>query len=217
MSRCKCFLESFESFVGGRIPAERNGLFQQIGDGNNDAAIISNKTSIEVGEPEEGLNVQYASRCRPGENRVNFDRVHADPFRRDDVAKKGDRLNVEFTFREFKMKARVLKTLKNQMYVSLVLLESVRVNKQVVEIGNHEIGKIFSEGVVDEVLKRARSIAKAKRHNLIFIKSISTEERCFPFIPSGDRKAIVSISHIESGEVFCFAQVANHSPIRGRG
>ena len=53
-----------ESFVGGRIPAERNGLFQQIGDGNNDVAIISDKTSIEVGEPEEGLNVQYASRCR---------------------------------------------------------------------------------------------------------------------------------------------------------
>src|SRR5436190_11009855 len=106
------------------------------------------------------------------------------------------------------MKARVLKTLKSQTYVSLVLLESVRVNKQVVEIGAHEIVKIFLEGVVDEVLKRARSIAKAKRHNLIFIKSISTAEGCFPFFPSGDPKAIVSISHIEFGEVFWFAQVA---------
>ena len=81
-----CFLESFKSFIGSRLPVECNSLFQQIGDGNNDAAIISDKTSIEVGEPEEGLNVQYASRCRPGENRVNFDRVHTDPFWRDDVA-----------------------------------------------------------------------------------------------------------------------------------
>src|SRR5438552_8807288 len=105
------------------------------------------------------------------------------------------------------MKARVLKMLKNQTYVSLVLLESVRVNEQVVEIGNHEIVKIFPEGVVDEVLKRARSIAKAKRPNSIFINSISTAAGCFPFFPSGDPKAIVSISHIKFGEVFCFAQV----------
>src|SRR5437667_8200926 len=99
------------------------------------------------------------------------------------------------------MKARVLKTLKNQTYVSLVLLESVQVNKQVVKIGNHEVIKIFSEGVIDEVLKRARSIAKAKRHNLIFIKSISTAEGCFPFFPSGDPKAVVSISHIEFADL----------------
>ena len=77
-----------------------------------------------------------------------------------------------------------------------------------ITVGNHEIIKIFSEGVVDKVLKRAGSIAKAKRHNLIFIKSISTAEGCFLFFPSSDPKVIVSISHIESGEVFCFAQEA---------
>ena len=49
-------------------------------------AIISDKMSIEVGKSEEGLNVQNASRGRPGENQVNFGRVHADPFQRNDVA-----------------------------------------------------------------------------------------------------------------------------------
>ena len=115
---------------------------------------------------------------------------------------------MEFAFREFEMKTRILKTLKNQTYVSLVLFESVRVDKQVVEISNHEIVKIFSKGVIDEVLKCARSIAKAKGHNLIFIKSISTAEGRFPFFPSGDPKAVVSISHIESREVLCFSQTA---------
>src|SRR5437667_10444130 len=84
------------------------------------------------------------------------------------------------------MKTSVLKTLKNQAYMALVLLESVRINKQVVEIGNHEIVKIFSESVVDKVLKSARSIAKAKGHNLVFVKSISTVEGRFPFLSSSD-------------------------------
>src|SRR5216117_947995 len=104
------------------------------------------------------------------------------------------------------MKTRVLKTLKNQAYMVLVLLESVRINKQVIEIGNHEIVKIFSESVVDKVLKSAGSIAKAKGHNLVFVKSISTTEGRFPFFSSSDPKTIVPISHIKSGEVFCFSK-----------
>ena len=75
-------------------------------------------------------------------------------------------------------KACILKTLKNQVYMLLALLESVRIDEQVIKISNQEIVQIFLKGVVDKVLKGAGGIAKTKRHNLIFVESIieSVEE-----------------------------------------
>ena len=52
---------------------------------------------------EEGPNVQDASRSQRGKNSVDFGRVHANPFGRDNVAQKGDGLNVEFTFCGFEI------------------------------------------------------------------------------------------------------------------
>ena len=71
-------------------------------------------------------------------------------------------MNMEFTFREFEIKTSALKMLKNQAYIALVLLESVQINKQVIEIGNLEIVKIFSESVIDKVLKVPGALQRPK-------------------------------------------------------
>ena len=88
------------------------------------------------------------------------------------------------------MKTGVLKTLKNQAYVSLMVLESVRVDEQVIEIGHHEIVKIFSKGVIDILLESAWGVAKTKGHNLILVKSIPTAKHCFPFFSMSNLKRL---------------------------
>ena len=82
---CERLLESFEDVIGDDVSVEGNILLQQIGDRNNDMIVVFNESSIEIGEFDKGLNVQNASRNGPGENRIDFGRVHANPFRCDNI------------------------------------------------------------------------------------------------------------------------------------
>jgi len=67
------------------------------------------------------------------------------------------------------------------------------------------------------MLKSARSIAKAKWHNLIFKQSIVTVESCFPFFSSSHSKLVISLRHIKFGEVFHFANLAEDFADEGKG
>ena len=55
------------------------------------------------------------------------------------------------------------------------------------------------------MLKNAESIAKTKGHNSIFIKSIATAERSFPFFVESHLEVMISLWHIEFSEEFRFA------------
>ena len=67
--------------IGSGAPVEGDSLLQQVGDRNDDVAVAFNKSSIEIGKSNEGLDVQNARRGGPRENRVDFGRVHMNTFR----------------------------------------------------------------------------------------------------------------------------------------
>ena len=60
---------------------EDDSLLQQIDDRNDNVVVAFNKSSIEIGESNEDLNVQNARRGGPGENRIDFGRVHMNLFK----------------------------------------------------------------------------------------------------------------------------------------
>ena len=67
------------------------------------------------------------------------------------------------------------------------------------------------------MLESTGSIVKTKGHNSIFIKSITTAERRFPFFSWSHPEAMVSLWHIEFSEEFRFADSAEDFTNEGKG
>ena len=63
------------------ISVKNDNLLQQIDDRNDDMIITFNKLLIEIDKFNEDLNIQNAYRNESGENRVDFDRIHLNLFR----------------------------------------------------------------------------------------------------------------------------------------
>ena len=59
---------------------------------------------------------------------------------------------------------------------------------------------MFSESVIDKLLKGGRSIGESKGHDQIFKESISGSEGSFPFITFLDSDEVVGSSQINVGE-----------------
>src|SRR5438045_9606257 len=89
--------------------------------------------------------------------------------------------------------------------MSFVFLERIRIDEQIIEVRDHEIVEILPKYVVNEVLERARSIAKTEGHHLVFVEPIATAKSRLPFFSTGHPKAIVTISHVEFREPFRLA------------
>jgi hypothetical protein len=56
------------------------------------------------------------------------------------------------------------------------------------------------------MLERARGVAKAEWHDLVFEQSHLGAECCFPFLSYCHTKEVVAVAHIEFREVLCFTE-----------
>ena len=80
---------------------------------NDNMIITFNKTSIEIDEFNEDLNIQNIYRNESGENRIDFDEIHMNSFRYNNIIQKEDNLNMKFIFKRFEIKSYDLKLLEN--------------------------------------------------------------------------------------------------------
>src|SRR3954452_304004 len=86
-----------------RFPALRGKvpwsiLARKTSEGNDDAGVILDESTIEVGEPKEGLDVADFSGFRPVLDRFDFGRVHSKSVRRKNKTKVLNSLGVELAF-----------------------------------------------------------------------------------------------------------------------
>ena len=103
------------------------------------------------------------------------------------------RLDQESSFLEF---------LKDFADLLLMLLESARIDQDVVDITNAEDVKVFAESIIHESLGRSGSIGEPKGHNEEFKQSITSPEGGFPFVTFLNSDLVKASLEIESGKVF---------------
>ena len=93
-------------------------------------------------------------------------------------------------------------TLKNKSNTRDVFLQINRVHHEVVHIDDEpSFGKVISEDVVHECLKRRRRIALAKEHHRRFVKPIRSSESGLPLVGLLYPNVVISPSDIEFRKV----------------
>ena len=75
--------------------------------------IIFNKLSIEIDKFNKNLNIQYINENKLKENKSDFDRIHMNLFKYDNIIQKKDNLNIKFIFKRFEIEIDKLKILKH--------------------------------------------------------------------------------------------------------
>ena len=75
--------------------------------------------------------------------------------------------------------------------MSNVLLLSVTVDQDVIQISDAELIQILSKNVIDEVLSVWQSIDQLKEHDQILIEAVTGVKHSFPFFSEGDSESIV--------------------------
>ncbi len=74
------------------------------------------------------------------------------------------------------------------------------VDKDVIEVYNHENVKLLYQDIVDIALKYGRCVGQSKRHDLVFEVAIVGSEGCLPFTAFSDPYLMVGIGEIEFGK-----------------
>ena len=83
-----------------------------------------------------------------------------------------------------------------------VFFKGVRINEDIVHIGNGKTIEAFADNFVDIRLKLSRTVGEAKRHDEIFEMAIARLECCFVFMPKGNTQSIEGVTNIDFREVF---------------
>jgi hypothetical protein len=78
----------------------------------------------------------------------------------------------------------------------VVLLWVAGVDQDIIKVNNANIIKKVSKNLINERLKSRWRIRQPKRHNPIFIMTITGTESSLPFIASPDPYPVVSVSKI---------------------
>ena len=87
--------------------------------------IIFNKSMIEIDEFDEDFNIQNVSKNELRKYKIDFDRIHVNFFRYNNIIQKKDDLNMKFVFKRFEIKFYNLKSFENQVNVTFMFLENI--------------------------------------------------------------------------------------------
>src|SRR4030081_2938128 len=80
-----------------------------------------------------------------------------------------------------------------------VIFRVVRVNEDVIEVGDDRNVEHVAKYVVDETLKSGESIGEAEGHDEPFERTVSGAEGGFPFISFSDPDEVISVSEVDLG------------------
>ena len=75
--------------------------------------------------------------------------------------------------------------------MSNVLLLSVTVDQDVVQISDAELIQVLPENVIDEVLPVQQGIDQSEGHDQVLIEAVTGAKRGFSFFPRGYSESIV--------------------------
>lgn len=107
--------------------------------------------------------------------------VHGHSFRSDDVTEEGDGCLMEALAYSWCFIRRL-----STSHMMNVFLQGIRANQNIICVNNQTSVRHISEHIIDERLEHRGTIGQPKRHDKIFVVSISGGEASFPFISLTD-------------------------------
>ena len=196
-------LESLESThaVWGEIP--RSGLLGQSSERDRDLRVIVDKSTIEIGEAEEGLDVSNIPRLGPREDRLDLLGVHADAVGADDIAEIFDAGRVELAFLGLAIEVVESKTFEDfaDAFDVVRFVIGVGEDEDIVEVDDDRDIEEIGEDLVHKALEGCGCVGETEWHNEVLEGSISRSERGLPLIARGDANVAVADAEIELREL----------------
>ena len=115
----------------------------------SDLGVVLNKTSVEAGEAKEHENIMDALRDWPVKDCVDSVVFHRHVLQINDKSKKVDCVSVKHALAQFAVELVISEMLEDQADVVSVFFLSVRIDENVIEIGNTACVKEITQSTVD--------------------------------------------------------------------
>ena len=142
----------------------------------------------------------------PIDNGGNAFWIHCDAVGRNDKAEEFCFSDVKFALLELCIKTVIEEALKDLTnMLDVLLMSTVSVNKDVVQIGDTEFVEEFAQDVVNIGLKGCWSVAETKGHDQIFEVTISGAESCFVFIAFSNTHSMKGVTNVHTSELLCIS------------
>ena len=149
--------------VIGEVP--RDVLPSKAGKRKDDFGVMGNEASIEVGESEEGLDILDFPGLRPVEDGLDLRLRHSESVSGEDVAEVLHGVRVEFALVRAGVELVLPESPEDFLDVLPMILEIIRVDKDVVQIDYNAYVEEVREDLVNEALERRRGVRKSERHH----------------------------------------------------
>ena len=128
-------------------------------------AVVTDESSIKIGEPKEALELLAGFRLRPISDCGELVGIHLNLVMRNDVAEERYRGDVELTLLRFYKESVLVESFQNQADMMGVFLHSAGVDKDVVEVDENEPVKHVTKNVIHEVLEDCMGIGESEGHD----------------------------------------------------
>ena len=152
------------------------------GERDDGIRVSINESSVEVIEPEKGLNVLDIPRFWLFQNCLDFVRGHPEALWAEDVTEIFNSIGVELTFVCVSIKPVDTEMSEDFSDMFVVFLQVIGVDQDVIKIYNHEDIYHVSKNVIHEALESGRGIGKSKWHNQLFERPVAGSKGGFPLI-----------------------------------
>lgn len=199
---CKATFEGFEGIASGFVEQERDVFASKPSQWNGDFGVVVDKAAVtvEVGEPEEGLDVFNGRGFGPIDDGGEFLRVHLDAVSADDEPKIFDLRLVPFTLSGIGAEAGSAKAIQNEANIDVVFLLCTGENEDVVEVYDAADVEDVPKDVLDECLEGGGGVGEAVRDDKVFEEAEMSSECSLPFVTFFDTDVGVRGNEIEDRE-----------------
>ena len=154
----------------------------ELGEWDDGIGVLINESSVEVTEPEKGLNVLDIPGFRPFQNCLDFVRGHLEALRAEDVTEIFNSIGVELTFIHASIKPMGAETSEDFSDMFAVFLQVIGVDQDFIEIYNHGDIHHVGKNVIHKALESGRGIGKSERHNQPFERLVAGSKGGFLLI-----------------------------------
>ena len=144
---------------------EGNTFSEEPGQKSCNLGILEDKVVVEVGKPQEDLDIMDRTRRRPIHYCRHILRIHGDTIWGDNIAKEFNLILVEGTFLSFGPETIGMQSVQYQLDMLHVFFVIVRKDQNVIKIDNNKLIQEFSKDIIHEVLEGCQGIGESIRHH----------------------------------------------------
>ncbi|KIO14820.1 hypothetical protein M404DRAFT_119043, partial [Pisolithus tinctorius Marx 270] len=164
-SRAEGILQEEESGAALLRKVPGSTLSREVSEWNDDVRVVINELSVEICETEERLDVSHLPQLRPVADCLNLLSRHGETRGRKNITEVLDGVRVKLTLLRLGIKAMLSKVVEYLFYVFAVRLHHVR------------------KDAINKPLEGHRHISQTKWHYPPLVRTITSAESRFPFIP----------------------------------